>query len=571
MTNINPNADNLRKSRKHVRPLNAEEAQEKFTEKMQEIRLKEKEEATEAQAQNLGLPYINLKGFPISPEVLTSIPKEQAQKLKAVCFFNNAGQIRVATTEPGNEELRELIFQLEERFHGKAKLYLMSEDSFRHAFKLYDMVPEVKEVETGVNITEEELKKYRKELQNFKDLNQKIQKANMTEIVAMVIASALENRASDIHIEAEEKDVKIRFRIDGILHTVAELKKELWPRVISRIKVIAGLKINVEDKPQDGRFTIFIEEGKTDVRVSTLPTAYGESVVMRLLRATATSLKFEDLGIRGLALKRLTREVERPNGMIITTGPTGSGKTTTLYAILNKLNTPETKIITLEDPIEYKLEGINQSQIDHSKEYSFANGLKSILRQDPDIVMVGEIRDLETSEIATQAALTGHLVVSTIHTNSASGAIPRFLSMGTKPFLLAPAVNAIIGQRLVRRLCADCKKEADIDSEAMERIKQLLSELPEKAEEKVDLETMKFYKGEGCDKCNGLGYKGRIGIYEIFTMNEKIEKIILSGKISEYEIQKLAVEQGMITMVQDGLLKALDGITSVEEVFRVAE
>jgi type II secretory ATPase GspE/PulE/Tfp pilus assembly ATPase PilB-like protein len=257
--------------------------------------------------------------------------------------------------------------------------------------------------------------------------------------------------------------------------------------------------------------------------------------------------------------------------MIITTGPTGSGKTTTLYAILNKLNNPETKIITLEDPIEYRLKGINQSQVDKSKDYSFAKGLRSILRQDPDVVMVGEIRDLETVEIAVQAALTGHLVVSTLHTNDAAGALPRLLSMGVKPFLLAPAINAIIGQRLVRKICENCKKEIEIEPAQKERVEKILTQIPPQAGIKIDSSNLKFYQGEGCKQCQGLGYKGRTGIYEVFLVDSKIEKAILEEKISIQRIKELTQEQGMITMVQDGVLKALEGITSLEEVFRVAE
>ena len=260
--------------------------------------------------------------------------------------------------------------------------------------------------------------------------------------------------------------------------------------------------------------------------------------------------------------------------MIISTGPTGSGKTTTLYAILNKLNKPETKIITLEDPVEYKLKGINQSQIDRGKDYTFARGLRSILRQDPDVVMVGEMRDLETADVAINAALTGHLVISTIHTNSASGAIPRFLAMGVKPFLLSPALNAIIGQRLLRKICPECKVEDAIDNDIMTKILNILSKIPMESAEKLDakeLNNLKFYKGQGCPACHGLGYKGRVGVYEIMTMNAEIEKVILSGKVSEYEIEAIAIKNGMLTMVQDGLLKAKDGITAVEEVFKKTE
>ncbi len=548
-----------------------DETREKFQEKMAEIEEREKEKVTEEKAARIGLPYINLKGFPISPEALVLIDLEVCKRIKAVCFLYAGGEIRIGTMDPDNEELADIIEKLKEKYIANVGLYLISQKSFEAAIRTYERIPVLKEMPKGVSITEEDIEKYRKELKTFKDLNDKIQKVSITDIVTMIVASSLQSRASDIHIEAEEDDIKVRFRIDGVLNTVAVLKKELWPKVISRIKLLSGLKLNISDVPQDGRFTIFLKKEKTDVRVSTLPTAYGESVVMRLLRSSAASLGFDDLGIRGKAYEQLKREVERPNGMIVTTGPTGSGKTTTLYAVLNKLNDAETKIITLEDPVELKLKGINQSQIDHSRDYTFAKGLRSILRQDPDVVMVGELRDLETAETAIQAALTGHLVVSTIHTNSASGAIPRFLSMGVKSFLLAPALNAIIGQRLVRKLCQECKKEIKLDADSLEKAKKILGAIPSDSEYKVDLNSLKFYEAKGCPACNEIGYKGRIGIYEIMIMNADIEKIVLSGKVSEYEMQDIAIKNGMITMAQDGLLKALDGVTSADEVFRVAE
>ncbi|OGY43599.1 MAG: hypothetical protein A3B89_03630 [Candidatus Buchananbacteria bacterium RIFCSPHIGHO2_02_FULL_40_13] len=432
-------------------------------------------------------------------------------------------------------------------------------------------MPAVRKFIKGIEIKEEEIKKFEKDIRNFHDLNEKIKNVSMTELITLIIAGAIKSRASDIHIEAEEKDLKVRYRIDGVLNDVAILAKEVGPKITSRIKQLARLKINIVDRPQDGRFSIFLKNDRVDVRVSALPTGFGESIVIRLLIASAVSLSFEELGLRGRSYKTLEKEVKRPNGLIIATGPTGSGKTTTLYAILKKLNDPETKIITIEDPIEYELVGINQSQV--TKEYTFAKGLRSIVRQDPDIIMVGEIRDLETAEIAIQAALTGHLVLSTIHTNDAFGTIPRFLALGAKPFLLAPALNVAIGQRLVRKICTDCKTETKLDEETLERVKKLLSALPveDKKEYKVDLDKLKFYKGQGCDVCQGLGYKGRIGIYEIMPIEGEIEDTIIKGNLSENEIKEMAVERGVISMVQDGLLKALEGITSVDEVFRVAE
>lgn len=547
------------------------EAEEEFEEKMEEIEVKKREELAAQRAAKLGVPYVNLKSFPISPEALELIDQKEAEKLKVICFLYTGPEIRIGAVNPENPEIKELAFQLQEKHHSNTVIYQISKHSFQHAFKLYETIPKPRKIETGVTISEEEFNKFKKEIKTFQELDEKLKDASLTEIITMIIAAAVQTGSSDIHIEAEEKDVKVRFRIDGVLQDVATLPRSAWKQMVSRVKLLAKLKLNITDKPQDGRFTIFLKDEKIDVRVSTLPTSYGESIVMRLLMSSAVSLEFKDLGLREPSYSQLKREVERPNGMIITTGPTGSGKTTTLYAILRKLNKPGVKIITLEDPIEYRLEGINQSQVDKSKDYTFAKGLKSILRQDPDIVMVGEIRDLETADIAINAALTGHLVISTIHTNSASGAIPRFLAMKVKPFLLAPALNSIIGQRLVRKICPHCKEEIKLEKEKLERAKEMLSKIPEKSGVKPDLENMKFYKGKGCKKCNHLGYRGRIGIFEVMVMNEAIEKMVLSGKVSEYDMQKIAVEQGMITMVQDGLIKALDGITSVEEVFRVIE
>lgn len=547
---------------------------EKLAEKMSDIRLTEFEKIARDRAAELSLPYIDLRGFPIAPEILSVIPREEAVKKRLVFFLKQGDEIRAATSKPG-PDVTSVIEQIAKQEVANIQLYFVSETSLEYALKLYDALPEIKEVIYGVRIDEAALAKYEKEISNFRDLQAKIGEVSTTDIVTLMIGAALKSNASDIHVEAEEDDVKLRFRLDGLLQDAARIPRGAWEQMISRLKLLAGVKINVEGVPQDGRITIYLAQEKIDIRVSFLPTAFGESVVMRILRPKSVALEFENLGIRGLAWEQLQREIERPNGMIVTTGPTGSGKTTTLYAILKKLNTPEVKIITLEDPIEYKLQGINQSQIDHEKNYDFGKGLRSILRQDPDIVMVGEIRDIETAEIAIQAALTGHLVVSTIHTNSAAGAVPRFLSMGVKPFLLAPSINAIIGQRLVRRLCETCKKPQALAPAVLAQVKAVISTISETSGYKVDMAKMQFFgppEGENtCPACNGLGYKGRLGIYEILTMTKEIENLILTGNVSEYQMEDIAKKQGMITMAQDGLLKALDGMTSVDEVLRVAE
>jgi len=544
--------------------------QAKFSHKMKEIAVKEKEVTIAEDAAKKGIPYIDLSIFPVSPEALRILPEQTARQKKTVCFFYNGEQLRLGTTQV-SDDVAELQYQLGERFHAETKVYLISEHSLERVLSLYANLPIIKPVNKDIVITDEELEKFGVEISNLKSLQEQFRRVSITDILTLLVASALKVNASDIHVEAEEKGVVVRYRIDGVLQDVATFPKEQWKQFVSRIKLLAALKINIIDRPQDGRVTLRLVSGTLDVRVSTMPTTWGESVVMRILHSGNKGVTFDELGLRGSAHGKLKKEIERPNGMIITTGPTGSGKTTSMYAILRTLNKPGVKIITLEDPVEIKMEGINQSQVDTYHDYTFAKGLRSILRQDPDICMVGEIRDLETAEIAIQMALTGHLMLSTIHTNSASGAIPRFLSMGVKPFLLAPALNSVIGQRLVRRICDTCKEEVVLEGEVLERVNKILQNLPEDEKKNVNFNQLRFYKGKGCEVCSGLGYKGRIGIYEIFTMNKEIEQVILSSEVSEYIIQEIAVKNGMVTMVQDGLLKALDKITTVDEVFRVIE
>ncbi len=547
------------------------ETSTKLTEKMQSISLRERETEVERAAKTKSVPYISLKGFPISPDALVLIPEEQAKQIKTVAFLFTGPELRIGSTQPEDPRVKELAFELGERHKTNTVVYIMSEESLSQGLKMYDALPKIKPIVKGVQITEDEIVKFQAQMTDFSSIAGVLEHSNVTDVITVVIAASLKLGSSDIHIEAEEKGIAVRFRVDGILQDVAKLAPEQWKKIIGRIKLISSLKINVNDQAQDGRFTIYQKNNEIDVRVSTIPTSFGESVVMRLLNPDAISVEFEALGFRPASLKKLQKEIEKPNGMIITTGPTGSGKTTTLYAILRKLNTADVKIITLEDPVEYKVEGLNQSQIDYSKDYTFAKGLRSILRQDPDIVMVGEIRDLDTAEIAVQAALTGHLLLSTIHTNDAAGAIPRFLSMGLAPHLLAPALNAIMGQRLLRKLCKECKQTVEIDAETLETVKKHLDEIPEASgETKVDTANLKFYGPKGCDTCNNTGYKGRVGAYEILVKTADLEKTIIEkGTISEYDMRELGKTQGMVTMTQDGLLKALDGITSVEEVKRI--
>ncbi len=546
----------------------------KLEEKMKEIEIETIEKNTEKKAASLGYGYVNLVSFPTNLEALALVPENLADELKTVGFLLADREFRMGAINPEDQKVQDLFNEITKKYKLSGSVYMITDYSFQAARKLYEKIPRVKRMIGVVSITAEDIEGYKGKFTSFDAANELMRNADTSDLVTMIIASSMEMRSSDIHIEAEESDIKIRYRIDGVLHTIATIDAMKWPRVISRLKLISGLKVNVSSRPQDGRFEIKFSGDSMDVRVSMLPTAYGESVVMRLLRSTAASLTFDEMGLIGRNKTVLAAEIMKPNGMIITTGPTGSGKTTTLYAILNKLNDSETKIITLEDPIEYKLQGLNQSQIDHSKGYGFADGLRSILRQDPDVVMVGELRDLETADVAINAALTGHLVISTLHTNSAAGTIPRFLAMGVKPFLLAPALNAIIGQRLCRRICSNCVEEYSPDPAVLEKVWKYLEEIPESSGDRPDMNEVKktkFRRGKGCDQCNGLGYKGRIGIHEVMNMNEEVEKIILGGKVSEYDMERIAIQSGMVLMVQDGLLKAIQGITTIEEVLAQAD
>ncbi len=542
----------------------------KLEAKLKELKIKKIEEETQKKAVSLGLAYINLKGLSIPPEVLRIIDEEEAVGLGVVPFSKDERKLNLAVLDPLDPKVLELKSKIETETNLKVFLYLTSPISLSSALKLYKTLPKIKRRIKGVEISEEEIITWQTKIKTFKDLEKELVRSSPSDLITLIIATAIKSRASDIHIEAEEKDIKFRFRIDGILHDVATISKNFWQPIISRIKLLSSLKINITDQPQDGHFSIFFANEKIDVRVSTLPTPFGESVVIRLLMSYYR-ISLENLGFRKKCLEIIKKEISRPNGMIITTGPTGAGKTTTLYAILSYLNRPEIKIITLEEPIEYELKGVIQTSIDTSKGQSFAKNFRSILRQDPDIIMVGEIRDQETAEISVQAALTGHLVLSTLHTNDAAGAIPRFLVLGVKPYLLAPALNLVMAQRLVRKICQNCREETQISQELLEKIKKILEDLPEEEKKEINLNKLKFYRGRGCEKCQNIGYKERIGIFEFFSVNDEIEKLILKAEISEYEMKKVLKKQKMVTMVQDGLLKALEGITTVEEVFRVTE
>ena len=424
-----------------------------------------------------------------------------------------------------------------------------------------------------IKVTSQEFKDFEKKVKNVSQLKKVIEaviKAPITDLLKTILLGAITLEASDIHIEPGEEDVRLRVRIDGILHEVFVFDHTVFKKLLSRIKLLSGLKLNVTNRPQDGRFTVsLLDLFDIEIRASTLPSEYGETVVLRLLNPK-NLIEIEQLGLRKDLLEVFEKEIRKPNGMMIVTGPTGSGKTTTLYAILKRINKPEIKIITIEDPIEYHLAGLSQTQVDPSKGYTFASGLRSIVRQDPDVILVGEIRDLETAEIACQAALTGHLVFSTLHTNDAAGAVARLIDLGVKPVTIAPALNVVIAQRLPRRLCKKCAKFTKPSPEELKKIKRALvkvkKEILPPAFFKPDL---KIGRAVGCEDCNFTGYRGRIGIYEAFIIDDEMERFILKSP-SIVDMRELAIKKGMVPMYQDGLIKVLEGITTIEEVERVA-
>ncbi len=429
---------------------------------------------------------------------------------------------------------------------------------------------QAKKITGEVEIPQDIIKEVQKKVKNIPTFKEKIKASlgkSVTEFLEIILAGAINLDASDIHIEPEETQTKFRIRVDGILQDIMFLELKIYRVLVSRIKLLSKLKLNVTDRPQDGRFSILMEGNPIEIRTSALPAEYGESIVLRILNPKSL-IDMEALGLRRDLTEVFNKEVEKPNGMIIVTGPTGSGKTTTLYAVLKKLNKPEVKIITIEDPIEYHLEGISQTQVDPKKGYDFANGLRSIMRQDPDVILVGEIRDLETAKIALQAALTGHLVLTTLHTNDAAGTIARLQAIGEKAVNIAPAINMAIAQRLIRKACKKCMEFKKVSPEELARIKKALKNLPSEIKIPKLTPELKIPKTRGCKECNSTGYRGRIGIFEFFLVNDEMEKFILTSP-SIVAMRELAIKKGMALMRQDGFLKVLEGITTIEEVERV--
>ncbi|QQG44894.1 MAG: type II/IV secretion system protein [Candidatus Sungiibacteriota bacterium] len=544
--------------------------EEKPKRKLELLRRKEEESSVKILSQKYKIPYVDLGTFPVETDAIKIVPEETARRAELVVFQVAGKRLDVAVRNPEKEETRAALRRLEED-HFTFNLYLASKSSLLRAWEIYKKVPVEYEAASGtVQLAPQKIIELQKELTTLGGVGLRIEKGlagRTTEVLEIILAGALGLEASDVHVEPQKEKVRLRFRLDGLLHDVASLPPKVYNLLLSRIKLISELKLNVHDRAQDGRFTVKTNSTDIEIRTSVLPGPHGENTVLRILNPKALQVPFEELGMQSWIIEIVADELKKPNGMILTTGPTGSGKTTTLYAFLKKIHSPSVKIITIEDPIEYHLVGVEQTQVSPENGYDFANGLRAIVRQDPDVILVGEIRDFETAETAMHAALTGHLVFSTLHTNSAAGTIPRLLDLGVKPAIIAPAINITMAQRLLRKLCVRCRTPVSVGVAEKKKIEAELGRYPKKAPLPKDWKIFKVTP-KGCDDCSGIGYKGRIGVFEIILINDVVERLILREP-SEFEIKKEAERQDQITMRQDGLLKVLAGITDFEELERV--
>lgn len=519
------------------------------------------EKLLEAKARLLGIPFISLLSISFSPQAISFVPRLIAERFSLIPLNldEKTQTLSIAMSDPVDLDALQFVRQ---KTGLNIKTFVASPQDITRAINQEYKQDIIGEVGRALKESDEISKKPR--TVNIKQIPEIIKEAPVAKIVSTILEYAVTSRASDVHIEPQDDRVRIRYRIDGILYDKLSLPKRVQDAIVSRIKILSQMKIDEHRIPQDGRFNFKIMDKEVDLRISALPTVNGEKIVMRLLRKTGGAPGLDELGLGGVSLKNLETAMLRPHGIIIVCGPTGSGKTTTLYSVLSQLNTTRVNIMTLEDPVEYQLQGINQVAINPAVGLTFAAGLRSFLRQDPNIILVGEIRDQETTDLALQAALTGHLVFSTLHTSNAAGALPRLLDLGAEPFLLSSTMNAMVGQRISRKICQHCKEPYPPLPQIMEEMKSVLGKLFPASP------TIKLYRGKGCEECGNSGYLGRIGIFEVLPVSNKIASLVLEHPDS-ITLEKEAIEEGMITMKQDGYLKALQGITTIEEVIRVAQ
>jgi type IV pilus assembly protein PilB len=541
----------------------------KISEDIERLNREAEERDAERRASEAKLPNINLFSTSVDLDVLKKIPEEKARLAEAAAIDFKQNRLAIAIFNENNPELKKLVEEFNQ-VGVSVSLFISSLRGLQHIWGRYRETKEatresilegvdIKETESFVGLDLEHIGSQIKQLEKSS--------ADTTGILDFILGSAITIGASDIHFEPTKEDLLIRFRIDGLLYKVCSLEKQSYMLVLNRLKLVSGLKLNISDAAQDGRFTTTIKQEDIEIRTSVIPSEYGETVVMRVLDPKTISLSLSDLGLRSDDMEIINKELKRPNGTILVTGPTGSGKTTSLYAFLKTVENSRLKIITIEDPIEYHLNGIEQTQVDSDSGYTFASGLRSILRQDPDIILVGEIRDLETAEIGMNAALTGHLVFSTLHTNNAVGAVPRLVDLGVNTSIIGPAINLIISQRLIRKLCNECKMEITLEEAVINKIKAFIEGLPEKTKLSYSGRALKFYEAKGCAKCHE-GFNGRMGIFEFLKCGDEIEALI-ANESTEESIKKLGIAQGMVEMQGDGVLKVVSGFTTLNEVERI--
>ncbi|MBI4132136.1 MAG: type II/IV secretion system protein [Candidatus Sungbacteria bacterium] len=543
----------------------------KQQEQLLKLRRKEEEDTVKLLAEKYRLPYADLSAMPINVDALALVREDDARAAELAVVQKTGQRLEIGVRNPEHPKTKAILEDLAGRRY-TPDLFLVSKTSLEKAWAVYTNVTRRARVISGeVEVSAERLAQFRSKVKALPDIASllgSVETKRATDILEIILAGALAVDASDVHLEPQSEAVRLRYRLDGVLADAASLPKESYRFILSRIKLIAEMKLNVQTRGQDGRFTIRAEGADMEVRASTLPGPYGENIVLRVLNPKAIAITFAELGMQPWIGRAMTEELLKPNGMILTTGPTGSGKTTTLYAFVREVSKPGIKIITLEDPIEYRLAGIEQTQVEPAAGYDFASGLRSILRQDPDVILVGEIRDLETAQTAMHAALTGHLVFSTLHTNNAAGTIPRLLDLGVDPAIMAPAINVAMAQRLVRKLCPKCKQEYQATKDERQTLKAENETLPAGVEKPALPEPLTLWKAAGCGECNNTGYKGRIGVFEIILINDTLEELVFR-RPSEVEIKEAARSQGQITMRQDAILKVLAGITDLPEVERV--
>ncbi len=532
-------------------------------------RLVDEEEYTKVKAKIFNLPYMDLTSLKVPSEILKIIPKDIAENYQVIAFLKRDKQIHVGVIDPMNFKAQEAVkFLVSQSGDFSPEFYLVSPTSYKKVFDQFSALGV--EVKEALSIAKGKFE-YKTKNEEAAEVEEVIKSAPVSKMVSVILKHAVDGRASDIHIEPGENSSRIRYRIDGVLQTSLVLPKYIHSAVVSRIKVLANLKIDETRLPQDGRIRISVSNRNIDFRISTFPLNQNEKVVMRILDTSKGVIDLNDLGFVGKNYDLIKENINKPHGILLVTGPTGSGKSTTLYSVLNILNKDSVNIVTLEDPIEYYISGVNQSQVNPDIGYTFASGLRSILRQDPNVIMVGEIRDNETAELAIHAGLTGHVVLSTLHTNDAFGAVPRLIDMQVEPFLITSTVNIIVAQRLVRKLCKYCKTEDNLPETLKKDLEKVLAGIPKESlpEDLRNLKEIKTFIGKGCPKCGNTGYSGRLAIAEVLAVNEEIKKVIYEARWED--LKTVFKKQGLLTLLEDGVIKALQGITSMEEVSRVTK